>query len=170
MHALESSAIRGFEVEDTAGVLLQFASGAIGTLCLSDTAVAPWSWEFTAGENPAYPQVAAHAYTISGTHGALSVPDLRLWRHTGPRSWWEPMVSETLTADPQDPFVQQLRHFAAVLRAEAVPLSDAADAARSLAVIEAIKSAARTGRRTPSRPRSPARPRPRRSPRGAGGG
>ena len=53
VQAMKSNALRGFEVEDSAAMILRFESGAIGTITLSDSAVAPWSWEFAAGENPA---------------------------------------------------------------------------------------------------------------------
>jgi len=52
----ESNVVRGNAVEETAVILLRFASGALGTVNGSDSVVAPWSWELTAGENPAYPQ------------------------------------------------------------------------------------------------------------------
>ncbi|MGC0388698.1 putative dehydrogenase [Bradyrhizobium sp. USDA 241] len=41
LQALSSNAVRGFAVEDTAAVLLQFHSGAIATISVSDTAVTP---------------------------------------------------------------------------------------------------------------------------------
>ena len=53
VRALMSNAVRRNPVEETAGILLGFASGAIGTVTVSDAVPAPWSWELTAGENPA---------------------------------------------------------------------------------------------------------------------
>ena len=44
---------RGFENEDLATAVLTFQSGAIATISVSDSIVAPWSWELTARENPA---------------------------------------------------------------------------------------------------------------------
>ena len=54
VQAFESNAARGIR-EDSAVILLRFANGALGTVTVSDTIVAPWSWELTTGgENPAY--------------------------------------------------------------------------------------------------------------------
>lgn len=143
--AIQSSRVRGHAVEDTAAVLLEFANGALGTVSVSDTVVAPWSWEFSSAENPAYPHVPVTAYAIGGTHGALSVPDLRLYAHPGPRGWWEPLTVEALAVVPEDPLVRQIRHFAEVIRGEARPLVSAREGMRTLAVVDAVKRAAQTG-------------------------
>ena len=55
VQASTSNKIRKHKVEDTAIVNFLFKSGALCTLSVSDTIVAPWSYELTAGENPAYP-------------------------------------------------------------------------------------------------------------------
>ena len=146
VQALESRAARGFEVEDSAAVILRFEGGAVGTVTISDAAVSPWSWEFTSGENPAYPKVSADAYMIAGTEGALSVPSLRLWRHDGAKSWWSAMDSRVLKHRTEDPLVRQLVHFHEVIRGRAAPLVSAREGMATLAVVEAIKTAARTGR------------------------
>ncbi|WP_270725960.1 Gfo/Idh/MocA family protein [Shimia sp. Alg240-R146] len=142
--AMQSSEARGFEVEDTASLLFRFENGALGSFVLSDAAVSPWSWEFTAGENPAYPNVSASAYQIAGTHGALSVPDLQLWRHPQKRSWWEPIENRALSVAKGDPFERQFSHFLKVCDG-ATPLVSAREGLRSLEVVEAAKQAAATG-------------------------
>lgn len=142
VQAMESHATRDFQVEDTAVAILSFENGALGTVSISDTAVAPWSWEFTAGENPAYPHMETSCYQISGTHGALSLPDLRLWTHQGKRGWWEPMTARALPYQPQDPLVLQLAHFADVIAGKAAPLVSAIEGLRTLQAVEAIKQAA----------------------------
>lgn len=147
IQAVDSSAARGFEVEDTAAVLMEFANGALGTVSISDTISAPWSWEFTAGENPAYPHVPGTCYTIGGTHGALSVPDMKLWHHPGARSWWAPIAHDILSAPEMDPLHRQIDHFCDVIRGTAEPLVSGEEGLRTLRVIEAIKTAAATGTR-----------------------
>ncbi|MDF2235735.1 Gfo/Idh/MocA family oxidoreductase [Albimonas sp. CAU 1670] len=143
VRALASSAIRGFEIEDSAAALMRFESGAMGAVAVSDAAAAPWSWELTAAENPDYPATGQSCLWLAGTGGSLELPSLRLWRQRGPRSWFSPMTPELLPVTDADPLVGQLDHFAAVIRGETAPLVSAADAGRSVAVVEAIAAAAR---------------------------
>jgi len=146
VQAVMSSAVRGFAVEDTAAVILEFASGALGTFLASDTAVSPWSWEFTAEENPAYPHTPGAAYRISGTEAALTVPDLTVWRHPEEKSWWGPIEQHQLEASKVDTFDAQLAHFLDVIDGDS-PLVSGAEALQSLRVVEAIMEAARTQQR-----------------------
>lgn len=140
--AIESRAVRGFEVEDTAVILLEFENGALGTFSVSDTVSAPWSWELTAGENPAYPKCETAAYRIGGTHGSLSIPDLTLWHHPGERSWWAPMEAERITVEPADPLIRQIQHFREVIEGRASPLVSGNEGLKTLRVIEAVKQSA----------------------------
>ncbi|WP_420349814.1 Gfo/Idh/MocA family protein [Pelagibius sp.] len=144
--ARDSQAVRGNEVEDTAAVLLTFENGALGTVVVSDTIVGPWSWEMTAKENPVYPQTDEACYLIGGTHGSLALPNLRLWRQGDARGWWQPISGTPVDVPAADPLVEQMRHFCRVIQGAEEPLVSGREAARSLAVIEAIKTAtARSG-------------------------
>jgi predicted dehydrogenase len=71
VQAIQSSATRGHAVEDSAVALLRFASGVLGTVTVSDAIAAPWSWELTSGENPAYTRTGESCYMIGGTLGSL---------------------------------------------------------------------------------------------------
>jgi len=145
VQAMVSNRQRGFAVEDTATVLLRFANGALGTVTVSDTIPAPWSWEMTTGENPAYPQSDQSCYVIGGSLGSLSIPRLEFWSHQGERHWWKPMVSERTTLIAQDPLRLQISHFAKVIRDEEAALVTGREGLKTLQVIEAIKQAARLG-------------------------
>ena len=144
VQAVTSKAARGFPVEDTAAILLHFASGALGTLTISDAATAPWSWEMTAGENKAYPHTDQSCYLVAGTEGSLSVPRLDTWRHGGD-GWWTPLKSRREIVPEQDPLTLQMRHFCHVARREADPLLDGRGGARTLEVTLAAVRAAETG-------------------------
>jgi predicted dehydrogenase len=144
IQAAESSAARGFPVEDTAAMILHFANGALGTLGISDSANAPWSWELTAGENKAYPQTDQFCYLVAGTGGSLTVPRLDVWRHDGD-GWWTPITAERRIVPEQDPLTLQMRHFCDVVRGEAEPVLDGRGGTRTLETTSAVKKAAETG-------------------------
>ncbi|WP_298849103.1 Gfo/Idh/MocA family oxidoreductase [uncultured Ruegeria sp.] len=146
VQAQSTSSQRGYDNEDVAGALLTFEGGAIGTISVSDSIVAPWSWEMTSREYPIYPSTTESSYMIGGSHGSLSVPDLRLWSyHSGQRDWWTPISSTALKKGASDPLVNQLRHFVEVARHETMPLVSGREGLRTLQVIEAIQNSCRTG-------------------------
>ncbi|RWB77338.1 MAG: Gfo/Idh/MocA family oxidoreductase, partial [Mesorhizobium sp.] len=122
VQARESNAVRGNAVEETAVILIEFKNGVLGTATVSDSVVAPWSWEMTTGENPAYPRTEQSCYMIGGTHGSLAVPSLEVWRNPGKRSWWEPLDQKRIEVDGEDPLVLQIRQFCNVIRGDEPPL------------------------------------------------
>jgi len=145
VHAMSSNAVRGFAPEDTAAIILRFDGGALGTISLSDTVTAPFSWELTARENPAYPATDQACYLIGGTNGSLALPNLTLWSNPGLRGWWEPISATRVPQDHDDPLVAQINQFADVIRGEAAPLVPARDGLQNQRVIEAILTSAASG-------------------------
>ena len=137
---------RGFENEDLATAVLSFASGAIATISVSDSIVAPWSWELTARENPAYPATSESCYLIGGSKGGLSLPDLRVWRHDAEPDWWTPISARNLTSSMDDPLAVQMAHFAGVIRGQEPPLVSGLEGLKSLEVVEAVALSSETGR------------------------
>lgn len=148
VQAITSNSVRGYANEDCAAVLLQFDNGALGSLTGSDAAAAPWSWELDAGENPVYPRQADQpCYLLAGTEGALSIPQLKRWHYAeAGEGWHQPLLMQQEAFDPGEALRLQLLHFVQVARGEVAPLVSAADAARTLALVEAIRQAAATGR------------------------
>jgi predicted dehydrogenase len=144
VHAMTSSAARQYEVEDTAAVCFSFASGAIGTFLLSDTAASNRSWEHTSGENPVYPSYPnEECYLVSGTLGSLSVPSMRVTSYAdGTPSWLKPMETRQLAVERQDPLACQLSNFVDVIRGTAAPLVTARDGLRNLQIVDAIQISA----------------------------
>ncbi len=141
---------RGYENEDVAAAVLKLRNGAIGTITLSDSIVAPWSWELTSREYPIYPPTGESSIFIGGSHGSLSLPDLRLWTHKdGLRDWWTPISATTLTREASDPLVNQMAHFADVIMGTAAPLVSGKEGLQTLMVIEAIQTACITGQVVP---------------------
>jgi len=146
VQALESAAVRGFDVEDTAAVLLRFVNGALGTFALSDAIVAPWSWELTSGENPAFHETGEACLWIGGTHGSLSIPALELWQNEEARSWMEEVQRVRLPNEGADPLAMQIRNFCGVIRGTETPVVSGREGLETLRVVEAIKRAAASGR------------------------
>lgn len=143
VQAITSNAARGNEVEDTASLLLQFSSGALGTLIGSDACATPWSWEQSSGENPAFAQQPEQpCYLIGGTLGSLSVPQLKVWTYGEQKGWHAPLQEVRESKAPGTALGNQLKHFVQVIRGEAKSLITAADAARTLALVEAAGTAA----------------------------
>ena len=147
VQAFTSSAVREFEVEDSAAVAVRFASGALGTLTITDTATAPWSWELTAGENPFFPPPNGENCTLfTGTEGSLTLPRLDHWRYDGARGWTHPLTRRTVEVTRADPYEEQLRHFCRVIDGAETPVVSGADGLATLKATLAVKEAAATGR------------------------
>lgn len=154
VQAMTHNALRGFEVEDSAIVQLEFVNGALGSLTGSDGVVSPWGWDQNVNEVPLYAKhLDQSCYFLAGSEGALSVPQLSLWRYGEARGWQHQLVCESHRFTEGSAQQRQLAHFIEVARGQAEPLVSVEDAARTLAVIDAIQEAARTGQRKV--PRSP---------------
>jgi predicted dehydrogenase len=147
VQALTSNKVRGFAVEDSAALLLRFGNGALGTVTVSDATPAPWSWELTSGENTVYPKQDQPCYVFAGTSGSLSVPNMELWSYPQNPGWHAPLSREPVALAKFDPLVEQLRHFLAVIAGREQPIISVEDAMGTLAVVEAVSEAARTGQK-----------------------
>ncbi len=145
VQAIASNKTRGFYVEDTAVALLNFASGVVGSISISDTIVSPWSYELTSNENPAYHHTTANCYWIGGTKGSIELPKGTFWSHKGKRSWWEPISSTTTVNKKSDPILNQINNFVNVILKKEKPLVSGLEGLKTSAVIDAIKRATITG-------------------------
>ncbi|MGE8322238.1 MAG: Gfo/Idh/MocA family protein [Pseudomonas sp.] len=148
VQAFTRNDVRGFANEDSAAVLLQFANGALGSLTGSDAVAAPWSWELDSGESPVFPrQDGQPCYLLAGTQGALSIPQLKRWHYAEAGAGWHtPLLQREESIPAGQALTLQLQHFVRVARGEQAPLIDAADGGRTLALVEAIRQAAQSGR------------------------
>ena len=142
-----SSAIRGFEVEDTLSITISFASGALGTVLASDVTAAPWSYEATTGENLSYFHAEENCYFFLGTEGSLAFPRMELWGYGNAEqaSWQHPMEKSVDSVVLSDPLETQLEHFCQVVRGKEAPIVDAEDATRSLSAALAVLESSQRG-------------------------
>ncbi len=145
VQAMTSNRVRGFTVEDTAAVLLQFANGALGTVSVSDTVVAPWNYDLAAGEQAHYPRQDIDSHYLCGTEGSLTLPRLEVWRYRGARGWHEPLSVERSAVHTADPYVEQLRHLRAVVEGKEEPLCSGVDGMKTLEATRAVLTAGASG-------------------------
>jgi len=142
VQAVATKSIRGFENEDVAAAVLTFVNGVVGTIGVSDSIVAPWSWELTASENPAYPATNESCLLIGGSKGSLSIPDMTVWTHHGKRSWWAPISATSVPRAFSDPLVNQIEHFRDVISGKTSPLVSGLEGMKTLQVVEAMQMSA----------------------------
>ena len=148
VYAATSSATRGFEVEDTAAITLNFAGGVVGSIFLSDATPSPWSYELTMFENPSYAHVAENCAFFFGTEGSIAFPKLALWRYpSGAGAGWEhPLELEMYAPEDVDPLEAQLAHFCRVIQGEEAPLVSGVEGLRTLAATQAVLTSGRENR------------------------
>ena len=142
VQAQKTLARRGYENEDVASALLGFANGAIGTVTVSDSIVAPWSWEFTSKEYPIYPYADESSLLIGGSEGAISIPDVKIWKHENQRDWWTPINSQKAHIVSSDPLVNQIHHFIKIIDEKEESIVSGREGLRTLAVVDAIQRSA----------------------------
>jgi predicted dehydrogenase len=149
VQAMVSNRQRGGQVEDTAAVIVQFESGVLATVALSDAALTPWSFEGASAENPDIAETGVSSWRIGCTQGAFEFPGLRIWRHAGngEGDWSKPLADTTIEAERVAPLFEQMSHFVALVRGETDrPAVSGQDAVASLQAVAAIRMSAQKGR------------------------
>ena len=143
-----SNAVRGWEKEDSAALILRFRSGVLGTFILSDQTFTPWTWEFGTGESAHFPKSGQNSVRFCGTKGGLEFPNLKLWTASGEvADWNHTTAAKDFASELEDAYVNQIEHFADLIRGEAEPLVSAADATATLRATLAVYEAAKTGQK-----------------------
>jgi len=145
VYAVTSSKTRGFVIEDTASLTLRFKNNALGSILVSDATPAPWAYELTSGENPAYPQTGQDCYFFCGTQGSFSFPSMKLWRYPASETpgWYTPLEQQSQTQPAGNALKAQLEHFCRVIRDKESPLVSGLDGFKTLAVTQAVLESAR---------------------------
>jgi predicted dehydrogenase len=145
--AVTSNPTTGFPVEDSSAMIFQFSNGALGTFLLSDAAAAARSWEQISAESSGYAHYGeADAYHIVGKRGSLSVPTMRMKTYESQRLRWQPLATAAHTADGSEPLINQVTHFADVIRGRAQPICSGREGLKTMQVVDAVVESARIGR------------------------
>ncbi|TES49769.1 Gfo/Idh/MocA family oxidoreductase [Shouchella lehensis] len=141
VYATAKSLIRGNRVEDSVSAILHLHTGATVNYFLTDGVPAPWSYEFTMGENSKYPFYEEDCYYFFGTKGSIAFPSMRMYRYDESAYGWEhALVEETLTIDQfVDPIVEELKHFILVIEGIEQARVPGEDGVKTLEVIEAMR-------------------------------
>ena len=141
---------RTWDFDDTASAILQLRGGALGTVFVTESTPSPWSWEASVGEGMGFHDAGQDYARFLGTEASLSFPSLTLWsydRAAGEPGWHQPLNARRIAVAADDPYQAQISNFAEVIRGKAEPVVTGYDGLRSLAVVEAIVTAVRTGAR-----------------------
>ncbi|GAA5557037.1 myo-inositol 2-dehydrogenase [Acinetobacter schindleri] len=151
VQAMTSNKNRKLEVEDSISILVRFKNGALGTLLASDAAVSPWGWDQNTEENKTSFAVSPDqdCYFISGSEGALSVPNLEYWNYPKDqnKSWSTPLIKNKIEPNKEeDVYIRQLTHFVDVMNGIAEPISSPQDAIHNIQLLECIELAAKEQR------------------------
>ena len=107
---------RGFDFDDTAGVLLHFRNGALGTIVLSESTPSPWSWEGSVSEGLGFHNAGRDYASFIGTDASLGFPGMAMWSYDpsdGEPGWMTPLTSRRIDVEPNNPYADQIVHFAA---------------------------------------------------------
>lgn len=148
VYAETSNATRGFQIEDTAAIILRFENGALGTFALTDTVPSPWAYEADTAENADFFHVDENCYHIMGQAGSLGFPKNQLWGYAegAEIGWHLPMIMQNRPQAHGDPLQRQIEHFCEVIRGNTTPRCDGREGTATLAVTAAIFESAREGK------------------------
>ena len=139
---------RGAREEDTLALVMDFETGIVGSMVATDSSPSPWGWDQSTHELPSIPFTdTGSTYSLLGTKAALSIPNMRLFEHRPGESWHQPLIETSLRADGDSAYVNQLAHFADVIRGSAKPNAGINEALSTQAGLEAVFVSAREGRR-----------------------
>lgn len=138
---------RGYDVEDTAAIAVNFANGALGTFAMSDSVPSPFVWDVASSQALYFPHQPGDCFYFGGTAGTLSVPSLDMWTYDRPDGDWRNRLIRThMGMDRGACYERQLDNLADVVEKRAAPLVPGLEGARTVAAIVAIETSARENR------------------------
>ena len=146
VQATASNAVRGFAVEDTAAAVLPLQERRARHAAGVRRGLGALELGMDLAENPYYPYQPDNCFFVAGTLGSLSVPSLEhRWHEDGKQSWGLPLTERREPIKPADPYHEQMRNFAGVIRGSEQPILDGRNGTKTLAATLAISISAKTG-------------------------
>ena len=148
VYAEVSNRIRGFDVEDTASIVLKFKNGGMANILLSDCTPSPFFYEASCHEDKGFSPTLKDCYYIFGTKGSIAMPSMEKYYYIeGEREGWRwPITNSRIEILRVNPMLEEMYNFCRIIRGQEVPTTTAEDAKESLKVILAIKESARSGK------------------------
>jgi len=149
VYAMASHEVRGFPVEDTAGITLRFENGAVGSIFLADCVPSKIEYAATTGETPyIYSNTTENCYHFFGTEASLAFPRMKKVFYPDPAryGWAYPITEDEIAVSPaEEPYTREFRHFCAVIQGKETSRTPGEDGKRTLEVILAVTKSAETG-------------------------
>lgn len=124
----------------------------------NSAALSPFSFEGATGENPHLPASHKTIYTVCGTKGALTFPELTRFHGKEEESdWTKPLLQDRSLSlpfeapyasdtGPEAPFPKRLEHWVRTLRGEEEVNCSLSDGIQSARILEALLESAETGK------------------------
>lgn len=140
---------RGFEVEDSAAILIKFKNGGLGTILLSDCTPSPFYYGAACQEDDKHSPSLQDCYYIFGTEACITMPSLKKFYYNDEerKGWHYSLSRARIEVERNDPLFEELRHFIQVIKENKKPIISPQDATDSLKAIIAVKKAVKEGKR-----------------------
>lgn len=148
VYAEISNSTRGFEVEDTASIILRFREGGMANILVSDCTPSPFFYEANCQEDKGFSPTLKDSYYIFGTKASIAMPSMEKYYYIEEEreGWRWPITNARIEVPRVNPMLEEMIHFCKIIRGEEEPIITLEEAKKNLEIIIAIKESARTGK------------------------
>ena len=148
VYAEVSNKTRGFEVEDTASILLRFKDGGLANILVSDCTPSPFFYEANCQEDKGFSPTLKDSYYIFGTKASIAMPSMEKYYYIEEEreGWRWPITNTRIEVPRVNPMLEEMLNFCRMIRDDENPVITPEDAKKNLEVIIAIKESAKSGK------------------------
>lgn len=148
VYAVSNNTIRGNKVEDSAAMILETDQGSIINYLISDGTPSPWAYDLNVGEINMFARNSEDCFKVFGTKGSIIFPSMKFYSYEEDKYGWTHQINEErFEVSDNDPAIEILEHFVAILRGEEEPRVTGEDALETLRIINAVKQSAKEGQK-----------------------